>query len=366
MKKTSILFSIILFALLCNNCSTDDYVPLRKDIYFPPTTGISWETTTPSELNWDTTRMADLYSFLSTNKTRAFIVLKKGKIVVEKYWGRNILDNADFSKDDSWYWASAGKTITSFLIGKAQEDGLIALEDKTSKHLGEHWTSLELEDENFIKIRHQLSMTTGLDYDSVDLDCTDSLCLRYKKRAGTQWYYHNAPNTLLSKVLENASGKDYNAYTKEKLMDDIGMSGKWIKNGYLNVFWSKPRDAARFGLLIMNEGRWENTSIMRDNTYLDAMINTSQNINKSYGYLWWLNGKESVVFPGSTTKISSSISPNAPDDLVAAMGKNGQFIDVIPSEDLVVIRMGEAPDNALVPVLFHDEMWKKLKAIRNK
>ena len=43
--------------------------------------------------------------------------------------------------------------------------------------------------------------------------------------------------------------------------------------------------------------------------------------------------------------------------------KNGQFIDVIPSENLVVIRMGETPDGNLVPIQFHDEMWERLIAI---
>ena len=52
-------------------------------------------------------------------------------------------------------------------------------------------------------------------------------------------------------------------------------------------------------------------------------------------------------------------------DLFAAMGKNGQFIDILPSENLVVIRMGQAPDDSLVPILFHDEMWSMLMEVMN-
>ena len=51
---------------------------------------------------------------------------------------------------------------------------------------------------------------------------------------------------------------------------------------------------------------------------------------------------------------------DAPDDLFAAAGKNGQFLDVIPSENIVVVRMGEAPDGSLVPIQFHNEMWEKI------
>jgi hypothetical protein len=63
------------------------------------------------------------------------------------------------------------------------------------------------------------------------------------------------------------------------------------------------------------------------------------------------------------TVFNQSISPNAPADLFAAMGKNGQLINVVPSKGLVVIRMGDAPDSALVPFTFQDEMWKKLSLV---
>jgi hypothetical protein len=90
------------------------------------------------------------------------------------------------------------------------------------------------------------------------------------------------------------------------------------------------------------------------------MTNTSQSINESYGYLWWLNGKSSVVFPDSTTSIASSVSPSGPTDMISALGKNGQFIDVVPSLDMIVIRMGDTSAQEPVPVLFHDEMWAKI------
>jgi hypothetical protein len=79
--------------------------------------------------------------------------------------------------------------------------------------------------------------------------------------------------------------------------------------------------------------------------------------------LWWLNGKGKVIYPGLPNTFSSDIAPTAPADLFAAMGKNGQFIDVVPSQNLVVIRMGEAPDNSLVPVKFHDDMWAILQEL---
>ena len=94
------------------------------------------------------------------------------------------------------------------------------------------------------------------------------------------------------------------------------------------------------------------------------MVNTSQDINKSYGFLWWLNGKESLIPPGITIPIQASLASNAPEDLIAGMGKNGQYLDIIPSQNLVIIRMGEAPDSDnLVPINLHNEMWSYLNDI---
>ncbi len=354
---------LILGLMSCNQEDNDVPTPVEEEptIYFPPTTSESWSTTSPESLGWSTADLDELYDFLQTNNTRAFIILKEGKIVVEQYWGNNNITNtAPFGQNTNWYWASAGKTITAFLVGLAQEQGHLSISDKTSDYLGQGWTSLAPEQEERITIRHQLTMTTGLDYTVPDIHCTDPECLQYKAVPGTQWFYHNAPYTLLEQVVSNAVGISYNQYTDNELEQKIGMSGQWIKSGFNNVYWSKARDMARFGLLILNEGTWREEVIMSDQAYYEDMVTTSQNLNPSYGYLWWLNGKSSVILPGLPNSFNFSVAPNAPDDLFAAMGKNGQFVDIVPSEKLVVVRMGEAPDDSLVPIQFHDELWEKL------
>jgi hypothetical protein len=94
------------------------------------------------------------------------------------------------------------------------------------------------------------------------------------------------------------------------------------------------------------------------------MTNTSQNLNPSYGYLWWLNGKSSYMVPGSQIVFPGSWAPEAPADMIAALGKNGQFINVIPSQRLVMVRMGEAPDTSYdVPMQFNNDIWRKLNDV---
>ncbi|MCO5268901.1 MAG: T9SS type A sorting domain-containing protein [Brumimicrobium sp.] len=111
-------------------------------------------------------------------------------------------------------------------------------------------------------------------------------------------------------------------------------------------------------LLILNNGNWNGNQIMTDNAYFNQMVTTSQNLNKSYGYLWWLNGKQSYMVPGLQVVIPGTLIPNAPSDMISAMGKGGQFLNVVPSENLVWIRMGEEPNNSLVPFLLNDDIWE--------
>jgi CubicO group peptidase (beta-lactamase class C family) len=362
--KYSILIVLILFVLGCNK--DDDNIinpPVESTLYFPPLNSDEWESKSPSELGWDISDLDGLLTYLEDNNTRAFIVLKDGKIVIEEYFGNNILGTAPFDRNTQWYWASAGKTLTATLVGIAQQEGLLNINNTTSTYLGNGWTNLTSDKEDMITVKNQLTMTTGLEYNVSDLGCTLPSCLTYRADAGQQWFYHNAPYTLLEKVVENASGIDFNDYTNQKVESVIGMNGQWISQAYNNVYWSTARDMARFGLFILNKGKWSNTDVLSDAEYYEQMVNTTQSLNLSYGYLWWLNGKESIIFPGLPNSFDVPLSDNAPIDLFAGMGKNGQFVEVIPSKNLVVIRMGETPDGSLVPITFHNEMWEKINLV---
>ena len=100
----------------------------KAQLYFPPTTGNSWDTLSPSSLGWCQDKIDTLLNFLDSKNTKAFIVLKDGKIVIEHYFDT-------FTVDSLWYWASAGKSLTSFLVGMAKQDGFLNLSDSTSQWL---------------------------------------------------------------------------------------------------------------------------------------------------------------------------------------------------------------------------------------
>ena len=352
----SIAFLLLLWgaAFFAGSCTKPD--PKPESLYFPPNGSGEWEVTNPGALGWDTTALNKLYPFLESKNTKAFIILKDGKIAAEKYF-------STFKQDSWWYWASAGKTLTGFLVGIAQAEGILNIDDPTSKYLGKGWSSLPLEKENLITVKTQLTMTTGLDEGSGDVDCTLPACLQYKADAGTRWSYHNAPYTLLDQVVQKASGLTYNDYFQQKIRDKIGMKGFWRKDPDANnVFFSDARSMARFGLLMLNQGKWENTPVLKDKAYFNAQTNTSQKFNLSYGYLTWLNGKSSYMLPQTQRVFPGPMIPNAPDDLYQAFGKNDQKIYVLPSRRLVVVRMGEKTSDALLSG-FDDELWGKLKGI---
>jgi CubicO group peptidase (beta-lactamase class C family) len=330
-----------------------------QTMYYPPLSSTAtWDTISPATLGWCVNRIDSLYRFLNAQNTKAFIVLKDGKIVLEKYFDT-------FTQDSVWYWASAGKTITSFLVGKAQENGFLSIADTTSKYLGNGWTTCTLPQEKNISIRNQLTMTTGLDDGVPDNHCTTNTCLKYVAAAGTRWAYHNAPYTLLEKVLENATGQPINTFTQNALKQKTGITGAWFTNGYDNVFYSKPRSMARFGLLFQNNCIWKTDTLLRDTTYIKASINTSQNYNNAYGYLWWLNGKSSYMVPGSQIIIPGNVAAQAPADMFAGIGKNGQIVSIAKSTGLVFIRMGEAPgDFSEVPFVLCNKIWENLNYVR--
>ncbi|CAG0992776.1 hypothetical protein FLAV_02399 [Flavobacteriales bacterium] len=328
-----------------------------QSLYFPPTIGNTWDTIAPQSLGYCQSKIDSLYAFLDTNNTKAFILLKDGMIVLEKYFGTH-------TQSSVWQWASAGKTITSFMVGIAQQEGHLSINDTTSSYLGQGWTDCTTMQEEKITIRHQLMMTSGLDDGVADPYCTLDSCLIYKADAGIRWAYHNAPYTLLDGVIENATGQTLNSYTTQKLKTPTGMTGTFVPVGYNNVFFSNARSMARFGLLILNNGNWNGNQILTDTTYFNQMTTTSQPLNKSYGYLWWLNGKQSFMIPSSQIVFPGYIIPNAPPDMISAMGKGGQFLNVIPSQNMVWVRMGNEPVNSLVPFLLNDDIWEYINDLQ--
>lgn len=345
----------LIILLLCISCSKDDNnseTTPTQAMYFPPITGNTWETTSISDLKWNQNAVQPLLDYLELKNSQSFIILVNGRIVLENYFG-------DHSAAKNWYWASAGKTLTSTVTGIAQQEGLLNINNKVSQYLGTGWTSETLAKENLITCKHLLTMTSGLDDSTDDVEPAN---LIYKADAGTRWAYHNV-YVKLQDVVAAASAQNWSTYFNTKLRDKIGMNGNWVQLGVNSVFTSNTRSMARFGLLMLNKGKWENTTILNE-AYFNEATTTSQNINLGYGYLWWLNGKANYHLPQSQLTFQGSVIPTAPNDMFMALGKNDQKIYVIPSKKMVVIRMGNAADDENLALSDFDKvLWGKINAL---
>ena len=358
MKNIALLTLGLFLLISCSNDSSDNenqimtLNPTEAQLYFPPIDSDEWQSVSPTDLEWNTDAEFELHDLLTDSGTKAFIILKDGEIAVEWYFD-------DHDQDKNWFWASAGKTLTGFTVGIAQNEGLLSITDKTSDYLGENWTSLEKEQEDLITVWNQLTMTSGMN--SAEFECTDSECLTYVTDAGTAWSYHNGPYTLLQTIVANAASSEWSAYFNENLRDKIGMNGFWTPLGSNSIYFSTARSMARFGLLNLNDGVWDDETILDDMTFINDMKNTSQEFNESYGYLWWLNGKASHMGTSGQEVFQGTLIPNAPVDLYAGLGANDQKLYIVPSQNLVIVRMGDdAGESQLGSSSFDNELWEKL------
>jgi CubicO group peptidase (beta-lactamase class C family) len=165
-------------------------------------------------------------------------------------------------------------------------------------------------------------------------------------------------------VIEKAVGTDIQTFTRDALTGPAGMTdSRWLPrpwsagNDAANSIGlaTTGRDLARFGLLILAGGTWNGNDLLRNPTYFRQMLTPSQDLNPSYGLLWWLNGQRRFQLAGATTSQPGSLIPAAPRDLVAAQGALDRKCYVVPSLGLVVTRLGDQTGEA-----FNNEFWKLL------
>ncbi|HMV08213.1 MAG TPA: serine hydrolase [Cyclobacteriaceae bacterium] len=349
---------LLIFFSLLTGCNSEEQPKPEppEPMYFPVPNDPAWETKSFDELEWNEAAADDLKEYLIEANTKSFMILVNGRIVMEEYF-------AGHTPTTTWKWNSAGKTLVATTTGIAQQEGLLSIHNPVYDYLGEGWTSMTADKEALITTRHLLTMTSGLDDDS---DLVIKANLTYLADAGTRWSYSNVFQLLMDEVAA-ASGQEFSAYFDSRLKNKIGMDGFWDEGILFTIYNSNTRSMARFGILALNKGAWNGEQIINEAFFAESTT-TSQGINPSYGYLWWLNGKSTYMVPGEQTVFDGPLVPNAPADMFAAMGAADQRIYVVPSKNMVIVRMGEAsdPDNPSFAVSgFDNKLWAKINAVIN-
>jgi len=272
--------------------------------------------------------------FLEGNHTVAFLVIQNDTIKYQNYFK---------GYDESSVVASfsMAKSFTSFLIGCAIEDKLIA-------SVNEPVTNClpELKEDGFdqVSIENLLQMTSGLKFNESYVNPFGhaatfyygrhlekaTLRLKLEEEPGTRMRYLSGDTQLLGLILDRAlKDKTISAYLEEKLWTKTGMQyeASWSidkkKNGIEKTFCclnATAIDFAKFGRLYLNEGHWEGQQLVsKDWVKQSTKTDTLNGSYEGYQYQWWI--------------------PNDKGDFIAE-GILGQFIYVSPSENLIIVRLG--------------------------
>ena len=306
-----------------------------------------WPVGDPAAHGLDPAALEDAAAYAEANDSSCLVVIRDGHLVFERYF----MDTDADTLVKSW---SVAKSYSSALMGIALERGEIgSIDDSIADYLPQFSGT----DHATVTLRHMLSMTTGM-YESLIEDMADmfyaedmtalAVSVPVSAEPGSEWRYSNVAVQLLEPILHVASGTEAHVYAQEHLFSRIGMNATWMKDPagnaamYMNVLASC-RDHARFGYLYLQRGCWDGEQVVPE-AWVEASTTPSTELNQGYGYWWWLSGGtptldliDASVLPDET------LHPYGPDDSFCADGLGSQTIEVIPSQDMVVVRMGRAP-----------------------
>ncbi len=273
-------------------------------------------------------------------KTRSVLVIYKDQILAEEY-------KEGFDKNSLFLGWSMTKSVTSAVLGVMERQGMITL---TDNHLFNEWFD---DDRKDIKISNLLNMNSGLEWEEDYTKICDVTRMLFiepdmsrvqleKKLVGTpdnSWNYSSGTTNMLSGFIRSKfkSHQEYLDYWYTELIDRIGMYSMLIETDYSGNYvgssyaWATARDWGKFGLLYLKKGNWNGEQIFNP-SWVDFSKTPTNGSDGAYGGHFWLNagGKYSDV----------------PKDMFSCEGYQGQYVFIIPSKELVVVRTGlmENPD----------------------
>ena len=290
----------------------------------------SWNIVSPETLGIEPSSVQELIDYIKepSLNTQAAILIKGNNIIAEYY-------AEGYNKDDlvtSW---SVAKSFSSTLIGIAIDEGYInSVDDSIALYLPE-WKTKPQEN---INLKYLLGMRSGMDdhpglgvYFQGDM-VSYSLDREISREPGITFSYSNEDSMLFSRIIENATGLDFQEYADTRLFDKLDIKETWWtdKSGNTLTYAGldmTPREFAKFGLMIAQEGKWIDEQIVSQSWIKEAT--TEFDNLASYGYQWW------------TSTISESGLGSARQDdypFFSALGLDGQYIYIWPEKDLVLVR----------------------------
>jgi len=276
-------------------------------------------------------------------RTRAVVIIHKGQIVAERY-------AQGFSKDTPLLGWSMTKGIVNALVGLMVKEGRLSLQGQLPVP---EWLKPD-DPRRKITLSQLLQMSSGLhfveDYGSPVKDVTRMLfeipdmgayaaSMALEAKPGSKWSYSSGTTNIISRIIRNVLGdSDYFSFPRRALFEPLGMesavlepdaSGTFVGSSFM---YATARDWAKFGLLYLYDGVWAGKRIFPEGWVKYTTSPALSSPNLEYGAHFWL--KLPDEYRGLKDK---NILPG---DAFHAVGYEGQFISIIPSSNLVVVRLG--------------------------
>lgn len=313
---------------------TDENIKLPYTGYAPPTLADGWMVSGPRAEGLDEAAVDAVYRKLFDQDlyptVHSLLVIRHGRLVAEAYM-RDPGERTRFH-----HIQSATKSITAILVGIVIDQGLLPSEEVAIYDVIPEAFD-EDERKRAITLQHVLTMQTGLEFDNDE----NTQELFYSKGSslefvlhralvfepGTSFYYHDGNPQLASGVIQAISGVTEQAFARRYLFEPLGIDDwQWESHRDGLTFgafglWLRPRDMAKVGQMLVQDGVWQGERIVSSEWLSEATAPHTQ--AGDYGYYFWL----------------------LPDGSFRAEGHGGQVIQVWPDLDLVVV-MTTDPDSA--------------------
>jgi len=326
-----------------------------------------WRECKPEAVGMNSEKLLKAIEYAATPRfnTDGLVVIRKGHIVSEAYFG-------NFKRNSKHVSHSMAKSFTSALVGIAIDKGFIKGIDERICRYYDEWDCNDEDDlRSRITIKHAMTLTTGLewheDWSKWDPATNDALkmggsgyFMKYMSERdglyepGQQFNYSTGDPMLLSRVIQEATGMTAFEYAKKNLFEPLNINNvRWDKDrdGYTSTAWglyATVRDYAKFVYLFLNKGRWDVLQVVSEQ-WVEKSTRTDPSVKmwSAYGYLWHVN------LPYRLKWSKSPVPTDAiPEDGYMAEGVLGQNIIIIPSKDLVIVRVSNQTGGSMDLVKF--------------
>lgn len=288
---------------------------------------------------------AELEKVLELSETTAFLVIKNDSLLYEGYFN-------GYSRESINTSFSVGKSITSLLLGKAMDDGLIeSLTDPVTRYLPQ----LAQQDARYQKLTlsHLLNMRSGIQFKDHDLPWGDKPKAYYhprlreriyelsvKTEPGVVFQYNSYNPIVIGMVLEKVCGQSPAEYFERNIWNKLGMeySGSWSMDSDESLMVKmesglnlRAIDFAKFGRLVLNKGKWNDERVISEEWIEVSTVVSKENHVPEFGNeihyekFWWLHSKDQKHAY-----------------IISGWGHLGQYLYIFPDEKIVIVRMGKS------------------------